>query len=255
MTVGQLKTFRSIVLASVCAIPVAALWMVPRSWWALPLVAMLALMLVMRQLLVRMLKRLNHVGMELLDPEQLAREAEDLYRILRRPATGKNRNFIHRFEALLYELRGEFGAAEEHAMQIAFGHPGMDDRVKWDLARLYLRQGKPAMAQALIRQLMQTKPAFLETARASQLHILGLNHLEQGDCRQAEERLQAALGLAAKGLTRLNCLYDLARFYGRQGETEKALLHYRLAAELGPKTWLGRESMAAAGGPSPRTGT
>lgn len=248
MTVRQLKAIRLCVLVLIFSAPVTS-FLVPKQYLALILVAMLLLLLLSRQLLRAMLVRLNRIAGDLMDPDLLQIEAEDLYRILRRPAIRRNMNYIHLYDSMLHDLRGEFARAVEDTLQIAFGHARLDAVVRWGLAYHYLRDGKPQMAKALIQQLMQTNPALDERARASQLHTLGLHHLEQGELRQAEERLQAALGLAKRPLTRLNCLYDLARLYEKMGVQDKALEHYRQAAMLGPKTWLGREAAGKAGDP------
>ncbi len=242
MTVKHLNTLRMISLGLLCVAAIAAVLMMRSPQW-LPLLGCILLLLVwMRVLLARMMRLVKNLGYDKLDPERLAAELHELARVLKWPPARGNRNLIHRLMALLYELRGQYPQAVDEIMQIDHGKAGIRDGTRWDAARLYLREGKPEMAWALIQQVMAANPSYAGPSGPHQLHVMGLLHLERGELRQAEERLRAALALRERGFGGLNSLYDLARVQERLNQAGKAGELFLRAAALGPGTHLGQEA-------------
>lgn len=145
----------------------------------------------------------------------------------------------------IHDLKGEYPEALKDylAKKPANTVPGS----RLDLAYYYLRCGMLDDARAIVQPL-EPDVVKKQGLRSARLHTLGLYYLELGYLEKAKQLLlvssyleEASLGGRVK-IARLNCSYDLACLYEKEGNKDQAIAQYRNAAALGPKTWLGQES-------------
>jgi tetratricopeptide (TPR) repeat protein len=158
----------------------------------------------------------------------------------RKPSFG-----YHMLLSLVYDLKGEYQNALKEYLNIKNGL--YSKKIKLGLLYFYLRCCQIDNAKEIVRNI-QMKLKYTTQQDVAFLHTAGLYYLEIGEMEKARECLSMAFKKEAQirngqfKIARLNCAFDLARLDEKEGSIQEAIEHYRQAAALGPKTWIGQES-------------
>lgn len=138
------------------------------------------------------------------------------------PTESSPRNLAsaHRSAARLMREKGRLDAAKEELLKARALDP-TDAEVQLDIAELHLMTGSPTEAEQVINELLKVQP---EHRRARQ--VKGICLFREGRLPEAEAMLLESLKLNPEP-GRVH--YYLGRIYEQQGQTGKALEHYREA--------------------------
>jgi tetratricopeptide (TPR) repeat protein len=186
--------------------------------------------------------RMNSLAFTLLDPSLLEEELPGYLQTF-----GKRRSesepFRQYYETWICILRGQFGEAQERLAKGRVCAPMLAASMRAMEAHCLLRRGEPGEAADICKAfekdiLLRGNPG----ADGNQLHLVALFYLESNERNRARWFFQKALELPTSKWASLALRYDLARLEEKEGDAGKALEHYRQAAELGPKTWMGQEA-------------
>lgn len=243
MTVQQLRIVRYCILAAL-AYPIAAFLFFSTSiWFQLSgLLVLAAVFFLHRWTLTLMAKRLDSLAYELLDPETLGTESEEYFKQIKTFNNQAKMNGVRRYEAARRELLGEYGKALEEALAVTYGKGGRPAAASARLARYYTRSGNLKAAEELLPSCEAALAGASGDAKAALLHSLGIYKLETGSIREVGELFIEAERLEKTNLTAMNIHFDRARLAEKEGSRNDAIEHYKQAAGIGPKTWIGRES-------------
>lgn len=158
---------------------------------------------------------------------------------------GQHASKNHMLLSLVLDLQGDYPKALYEAKQVKTAI--ILRQIKLNLVYFYLRCGQVENARSISQKLFINMRS--KTVRdASNLHTAGLYYLESEELSKAQDyfllasSIEASANNGQRKITRLNCEYDLARLEEKQSNLEKAAEHYRQAAGIGPKTWMGQES-------------
>ncbi len=143
---------------------------------------------------------------------------------------------VHNNLGVLYSEMGQKEKAfEEFTAVLRDPSYPTPEKALFNMGALYFREQNYELALMYYHRAVEKSPKFAMGYRG-----LGEIHLALGEPEMAFDRFQQALEVAPNDLP---SLYELARLYEEQGDTEKALEYYRRVVEADRFSVLGKISL------------
>jgi tetratricopeptide (TPR) repeat protein len=123
-------------------------------------------------------------------------------------------------------LVADRGGESQHFLKLAYDHDPANHELGQLLAEVYFQSKEYGSARACLKQVLEKKPDYFEAT-----FLMGLVHQKKGNLREAQARLETAVGLKKDSSAAHASLVSLLAEVGKQ---QQALKHLSTALKLKP---------------------